>query len=185
MRSSHHTLFSTAAAILVFAGAHLKGQTSPAVIGAVLRPGIDSSTGELSPEVRRHVSRGDALIAKRRYVDGEQEFRQAIWTARRQGHLASFTSWRLASAFYYEGRPADAARALDELAADAAGFGDLGIEAHALFNAAWLYGEGHNGIAASARIAKLKKLLQSPYMPVSVRNPLVERLAAPAVVTVR
>ncbi|HEU5261524.1 MAG TPA: hypothetical protein VFU41_08905 [Gemmatimonadales bacterium] len=186
MRSFNHSLLRTATAILAIVGARLDGQTSPTLLApADLRPGIDSSPGELSPEVRSFVRHGDALITMQRYAAGEREYRHAIATARRQRHLSSLTSWRLASAHYYEGRPDEAARVLDELAKEAGGFGDLAIEARALFSAAWLHGEAGQSAEAKARIARLEKLLRSPYMPVAVRDHLVERLAMPTVVTLR
>ncbi|TMQ62452.1 MAG: hypothetical protein E6K77_07355 [Candidatus Eisenbacteria bacterium] len=186
MRSFHHSLFRTAAAILAITGARLDGQTSSApVVPPDFRPGIDSSPGELSLEVRSYVTRGDALITMQRYAAGQQQYRQAIATTRLQGHLPSFTSWRLASAYYYEGRPERAARVLDELAAEAGGFGDLAVQSRALFNAAWLHGEAGQSADAELRIARLKKLLDSPYMPVAVRDDLVGRLAMPTAVTSR
>lgn len=186
MRSFNHSLLRTAAAILAIVGARVDAQTSPALVTPIdLRPGIDSSPGELSREVRSFVRRGDALITMQRYAAGEREYRQAVATARRQGHLSSLTSWRLASACYYEGRPEQAARVLDELAAEAGSFGDLAVQARAVFSAAWLQGQAGQSWEAKQRITRLEKLLRSPYMPVAVRDHLLERLAIPTVVTSR
>ena len=69
---------------------------------------------------------------------------------------------------------------LEELAAEAARSGDRVTEALALFNAAWLNGEGGRGRVAATQVADLAKLLRSPYMPAVVRDHLDARLVMPS-----
>lgn len=150
----------------------------------VIRPGIPASDGELSPIVQAQVVRGDALTGMRRYAEAEREYRGAAEIARREGHLPSFTLWHLASALYYQGDPQRAAIVLEELSAEAARYGDVAVQALALFNAAWLNGESGRGRVAVAELADLTRLLHSPYMPEAVREHLTARLTPAGAVAV-
>jgi hypothetical protein len=183
--------FPIAVACLGFATAPLLAQTSalPSATpvsgrSALIRPGIPASDSELTAAVRPVVVRGDALTGMRRFTAAEREYRNAAEIVRREGHLPSFTLWHLASAYYYEGNPQRAAVVLEQLAAEAAQCGDLAVQALALFNAAWLNGEGGRGRTAATEIADLSKLLRSPYMPVAVRDHLTARLNPPSAVAV-
>lgn len=150
----------------------------PTPIGiAELRPGIPASDGELTPAVRVHVTRGDSLTGLQRYVEAVVEYRRAAEIARAEGHLPSLTMWHLASAHFYAGDARRAAQVLDDLRVEAAGFGDLAVEAVALYNAAWLSGKAGRGRDAGSKVAQLEKLLRSPYMPVDVRTFLAGRLS--------
>lgn len=171
------------AALLGISARLLPAQMSPAepappLVGiAMLRPGIPASVGELTPAVRAHVLRGDSLTGLRRYGEAVVEYRRAVRIARAEGHLPSLTLWHLASAHFYGGDPRRAAQVLDELRTDAAGFGDLAVEAVALYNAAWLSGTAGRGGDVGTKVAELEKLLRSPYMPEDVRTFLAARLA--------
>ena len=183
--------FPIAMACVGLATARLLAQTSamPAVTlvsdrSALIRPGIPASDSELTAAVRPVVVRGDALTGMRRFAAAEREYRNAAAIVRREGHLPSFTLWHLASAYYYEGNPQRAAVVLEQLAAEAAQRGDLAVQALALFNAAWLNGEGGRGRTAATEIADLSRLLRSPYMPVTVRDHLNARLNPPSAVAI-
>jgi tetratricopeptide (TPR) repeat protein len=141
-----------------------------------VRPGIPASAGELTTEVQRRLTRGNELTAQRRYAEAQAEFRAAATVARRQGHLPSRSLWHLACAYYYQGDNLGAVNALDELRRDAARFGDLRVEALALFNAAWLDGQAGRYTKAQSRVKELQQLLSSPYMPVAIRDHLTTRL---------
>jgi hypothetical protein len=158
--------------------------TSVSVRSGLIRPGIPASDGELTPAVQARVVRGDALTGMRRFVAAQREYRQAVEIAHRQGHLPSFTLWHLASTYYYQGDPQRAAAVLEQLAAEAAQCGDLAVQALALFNAAWLNGEGGRGRTAATQVADLNRLLRSPYMPSAIRDHLTERLNPPSAVAV-
>ena len=73
-----------------------------------------------------------------------------------------------------------AATALDQLANEAALVGDLPVEALAIFNSAWLYSKAGRNRAAVTRVARLKGLLRSRYMPVAIRDQLMGRLNPPS-----
>jgi len=70
-------------------------------------------------------------------------------------------------------------------APDAARWGDLRVEALALFNAAWLNGEGGHGRQAATQVDDLSRLLHSPYMPSEIREHLLARLTSTPAVAVQ
>ena len=149
-----------------------------------IRSGVPASEGELTPDVRAIVSHGDALTGARRYASAEQEYRRAAALVRRQGHVPSFTMWHLACALYYEGNPQGAAVVLDQLMTEAQRAGDLEVEVLALFNSAWLSGQSGNGRLAATKLDGVRRLLRSPFMPVSIRDQLSARLEEPGEVAV-
>lgn len=183
--------FPIAVACLGLTATHLPAQTSAmqSALSAsgrstVIRPGIPASDSELTPAVQPRVTRGDALTGMRRFTAAVHEYRLAADIVRREGHLPSFTLWHLASAYYYQGDPQRAAVVLEQLSAEAAQRGDLAVQALALFNAAWLNGEGGRGQVAATELADLSRLLRSPYMPEAVRDHLNARLNPPSAVAV-
>lgn len=163
---------------------HAQQSAVPVTRETAIRPGIPASDGELSTVVQALVTRGDELTGMRRFIAAQRQYRSAAEIARRQGHLPSFTLWHLASAYYYQGDNQRAATVLEQLAAEAARCGDLAVEALALYNAAWLNGEGGRGRTAATQVADLTILLRSPYMPVAVRDHLSARLGQPGAVAV-
>jgi len=134
--------------------------------------GIQASAGELSPEVQLSIGRGDELTGRLRYDAAVREYARAADIARREGHLASGTSWRLASAHYYNGNLVGAAAAMDQLTAEAALVGDLEVEALSIYYAAWLDGKAGRSAEVAARVARLEGLLRSQYIPVALRDRL-------------
>jgi hypothetical protein len=150
-----------------------------------IRSGVPASDSELTAAVRAIVARGDALTGARRYTAAEQEYRHAAAIARNQGHLPSYTMWHLACALYYEGNPVAAASVLDHLTTEAQRSGDIAVEVLAMYNSAWLSGQAGSGQVAKAKLDGVRKLLQSPYMPASIRDQLNARLEAPNAVAER
>lgn len=147
---------------------------------AVARSGIQESEGELSTGVLVHLDRGDRLSGRLNFAAAAREYRQAADVARREGHLPSWTSWKLANAHFNDNNLLGAATALDQLADEAALVGDLPVEALAIYNSAWLNSKAGRNSAAVARVARLKGLLRSRYMPVAVRDQLNGRLSPPS-----
>jgi hypothetical protein len=162
----------------------MQSATTVSTRSVLIRTGIPASDGELDSAVLARITRGDELTGMRRFAAAESEYRGAAEIVRRHGHLPSFTLWRLASAYYYQGDPQRAAAVLEQLAAEAGRCGDLAVEALALFNAAWLNGEGGRGQTAATEVADLTVLLRSPYMPDVVREHLTARLAPTGAVAV-
>src|SRR6266403_3437065 len=148
-------------AVATFLAAPSLSATQSAIVS-----GIQASTDELSPEVQWYVGRGDELTGRLRYDAAAREYARAAGIAHREGHLASGTSWRLASALYNNGNLVGAAAALDQLTAEAALVGDLEVEALSIYYAAWLDGKAGRGPEMAARVARLEGLLRSQYLPV-------------------
>jgi len=140
---------------------------NPAVVTS-----IQASAGELSPGVQLSIGRGDELSRRLRYDAAAREYARAADIARREGHLPSGTSWKLASAHFYNGNLIGGAVALDQLANEAALVGDLEVEALALYYAAWLDGKAGQKAEMAVRVVRLEGLLRSRYMPVAIRDRL-------------
>ena len=147
-------------------------QSSAQSDSPVIVSGIQPSAGELSPEVQRYIGRGDELIGRLRFDAAAREYARAADIARHEGHLPSWTSWKVATTHYSNGNLGNAAAALDQLTNDAALAGDLEVEALAIYYAAWLDGKAGRKIEAAARVARLESLLRSRYMPVAIRDRL-------------
>jgi tetratricopeptide (TPR) repeat protein len=147
---------------------------------------VDRDPDVTSPGVQARIDRGDEFVAQRRYSAARDAYGRAAELQRDSGRLPAHAMRRIANAYYYEGRLKSAARTLDELADEAASFGDLRVQAWALADAAWLYGRAGAGLEVSRRLARLERLLTSPYMPDSVRLRITEfRLDGGAVMTLR
>ena len=137
--------------------------------------GIPPSDGELTPAVQAYITRAATAWG----AESEALYRQAAKTARRQGHLPSLSLWRLASHYFAYGDTVRAGRVLDGLANEAAERGDVGVQALAIHYSAWLYGKAGRGPEFENRMTKLQKLMQSPYLPVAVRDVINESLNGP------
>jgi len=122
--------------------------------------------------VQRHVGRGDELSNQLRFTAAAVEYRRAAEIARREGHLPSWTTWKLANAYFNGDNLTGAANALDQLANEAADVGDLPVQALAIFNAAWLHSKAGHRTETGTRVARLERLLRSPYMPIAIRDHL-------------
>ena len=136
----------------------------------IVLPSIQGSDGELSSEVQLYIDRGDDLSSHLRFDAAARQYGQAANVARREGHLPSGTSWKMANAQYFDGNLVGAAATLDKIANEAALVGDLEVEALAIYYAAWLDGKAGHKIETAARVARLEGLLQSRYMPVAIRD---------------
>lgn len=145
---------------------------SSTVPAAATLPAIQESDGELSAAVQLHVFRGDSCSNQSRFGAAMREYARAADIARREGHLPSGTSWRLASAQYYAGDLVGGAATLDRLADEAAVVGDLQVEAYAIYYAAWLNGKAGRKVETATRVARLESLLRSQYLPVATRERL-------------
>lgn len=165
--------------------ARQSGGVGMPVADIAIRSGLPASDSELTPRVQAIVDHGDALTGARHYTAAEREYHRAAAIVRGQGHLPSYTLWHLACALYYEGDPEGAAAVLDQLTSEAQRYGDIAVQAVALFNSAWLSGQGGNGRVAAAKLDGVRKLLRSPYMPRSIHDQLSARLAEPSRVAER
>jgi hypothetical protein len=75
--------------------------SAPSVIepqASTVRDDIEKSDGELSPGVQLYVSRGDEQSNRLHFNAAAREYRLAADVARREGHLPSWPSWKVATA---------------------------------------------------------------------------------------
>jgi hypothetical protein len=169
------TALSLVAVATLLIAPNLRASQSAAPVAAVL-PAIQGSNGELSSAVQLYLDRGDELLSHRRIDAAIRQYARAVETARREGHLPSWSSWKMANAQYFGGDLVGAAATLDKIANDAALVGDLEVEALALYYAAWLDGKAGRKSETAARIARLEGLLRSRYLPVAMRDRLTDLL---------
>ncbi len=165
---SMKTALSLVAVATLLIAPNLSASQSAAPEPTVL-PGIQGSAGELSSAVQLYIDRGDELSTHLRFGAAARQYAQAADIARGEGHLPSWTSWKMANAQYNAGNLVGAAAGMDQLATDAALVGDLEVEALAIYYAAWLDGKAGRKVETAARVVRLEGLLRSRYMPVSIR----------------
>jgi hypothetical protein len=146
---------------------------------------IQESAGEISPEVQLYVGRADESLSRLNYGAAARDYRKAADVARGEGHLPSATSWMLATALYNGGDLVGAATVLDGLANESALVGDLEVEALSIYYSAWLNAKAGRQAETEVRVARLEGLLGSRYMPVAIRDLLVDRLKTSREIAVR
>src|SRR3954462_13095782 len=94
------TALSLLAVATLLAAPTLSTRQSTPSDGPAVASGIQPSADEYSPEVQLYVGRGDELAGRMRLDAAAREYTRAADVARREGHLASGTSWKLASVHY-------------------------------------------------------------------------------------
>lgn len=172
------TLLAVATAVVAPNSYSAQAGTEP--VAAVVRFSIQESEGEVSSAVQLYLDKGDALSSQLRFTAAAREYQRAADLARREGHLPSWTSWKLANAHFNDDNLLAAATALDRLADEASLLGDLPTEALAIYNSAWLYSKAGRRTETATRVTRLKGLLRSRYMPIAIRDDLLARIEAPS-----
>lgn len=185
------TAFAVAAALVAISSADLQAHPT-------LKPVFKSNPDleAMSPEAKALVAEGDELVAENRFGAARRKYRAAVKLVRDDGNLPITALRRIANAYYFEGSHESAAAALEELAEEAASFGDLVTEVWAIADAAWMYGKSGAAKTASKErsraawgggqlhpssgardnidterlVVQLKRLLRSPYLPDEVRQ---------------
>src|SRR5438874_13722069 len=89
-------------------------QSVAIVVNSPANIGIVESDGEVSPVVQLYVGRGDELSSRLRFDAAAREYSRAADVARREGHLPSAASRRVASGRYFHGNFLGAALAVDQ-----------------------------------------------------------------------
>jgi tetratricopeptide (TPR) repeat protein len=131
---------------------------------------LTSSGAHVNPQVQEHLLRGDALAAEGRYGAARREYRAAAELTRAQGKLPAKALRRIANSYYFEDRYQAAGKTLEQLAKEAATFGDLGVQVWAIADAAWIAGIAGDKIDMEHRLQRLHRLLGSPYLPNRLRE---------------
>ena len=174
------TLLAIATAVVAPNSYSAQSGVDPDPAAAAVRSSIQESDGELSSAVLLHIDKGDALSSQLRFTAAAREYQKAADIARSEGHLPSWTSWKLANAHFNDDNLMAAAGVLDRLADEASLVGDLPTEALAIYNSAWLYSKAGRRTETATRVTRLKGLLRSRYMPIAIRDDLLGRIQAPS-----
>lgn len=143
-----------AAATLFAVGAHADARAAP----------------DPSPAVQAAMARGDALFEQGKHTAARKAYQKAAEISRDEGDLPEKPLRRLANAHYFQKDYRKAASVLDALAREAATYGDLRVEAEAIVDAAWLYGKVGDRQKVNQRLARVERLLESPYLPEDVKQ---------------
>ncbi len=144
-------------------------------------PAVDLAAGKLAVvivsnvDAQAHINKGDELISDRRFGAARREYEAAAELIRDDGEFPSEALYRVAATYYFEGSYKTAAKELDEIAAEAASYGDLVTEVWALADAAWIFGQVGAKIDMERRLEQLQLLLGSPYLPDEVRDEVTSK----------
>lgn len=106
----------------------------------------------------------------------KRDYMQAVEILRARQLYAGPTLVSLANVTFASESPLRAARVLVDAAEEAAAFGDLALQAQALFEASLLYEQGGDEGQAHRLLAQTRRLLQSPYLPADVKQKIERRI---------
>ncbi|NIR46714.1 MAG: hypothetical protein GWN99_20115 [Gemmatimonadetes bacterium] len=135
---------------------------------AVPLPDISAEpTGD--PAVQAHLLKGDELAAQGKYGSARDEYKKAVELQRQRGELPAEALRRIAYSYFYQERFQAAGHTLVSLAEEAATYGDIATEVWALADAAWLAGVNGNWQMVEKHVARVEKLLTSPYLPDEIK----------------
>jgi hypothetical protein len=160
-------MLAALALLFVAAPARAPAETAPATRGV-------DDTAKVA-EAASHLKKGDAQIDARKFGAARREYRAAAKLMREEGGVPHVAMRRIANTFYFQGRYNSAMRTLDKLAREAAEHGDLVTQAWAIADAAWVAGKAGARLDVEKRVAKLEKLLNSPFLPGHVQRDIRAR----------
>lgn len=138
-----------------------------------------------NPAAQAHIERGRELVGEGKYGTARREYRAAAAIIRADGDFPATALHAEAAAFYFEGLYRSAAMALDDLADEAAEWGDVVTYAWALSDAAWVLGRDGAKIDVERRVNQLSRVLRSPYIPDHVRREIMSKRLGEATTLVR
>jgi tetratricopeptide (TPR) repeat protein len=160
-------LLAGAALFAILPVSELSAQSLPAY--------VPSSGAHVSLQVQEYLDKGDALAAEGRYGAARREYRAAAELLRAEGRLPSKPLRRIANTYYYQDRYQSAGRILEQLAKEAAACGERKCQVWAVADAAWVAGIAGDKIDMERRLARLERLLTSPYLPLVVREEVTNK----------
>lgn len=127
------------------------------------------------PAAQALLSEGDEFLGNSRYAAARAKYEEAAEVIRTEAEFAGVALYRIAASFYYEGKPMTSTSRLDDLAEEAAEWGDVVTYAWALADAAWIFGQQGKEIDMDTRLESLKRLLTSPYLPKETREEIASK----------
>lgn len=111
------------------------------------------------------LARADVAWQEGRGMDARRIYQGLIAEQQEAREFAGTAMWRLALNYLYADEKTKAAIQLDQLAEDAATFGDPALQLRANFEAAVLWQQLKRPELVAARIERTQALLQSPAIP--------------------
>ena len=139
---------------------------------------VKAQATDLDVKIQNLIEKGDALGAAGKWGTARRYYTLAADLKRKQDQLPSAALRRIANSYYYQDRFQSAGKILDQLAKEAAAYGELRCEAWALADAAWIAWIAGDKIDMERRLVRLDRLLMSPYLPDDVRADVVEKRLA-------
>jgi tetratricopeptide (TPR) repeat protein len=118
-----------------------------------------------NPAAQAHIEKGDEFLGAQDYGQARAHYEQAVEIVRQKADFPGPALYRIAASYYYEGKSQTAANHFDQLANEAAQFGDVVTQIWALADAAWIYGQAGNSFGVEQRVQRVNKLLKSPFIP--------------------
>lgn len=136
------------------------------------RPALDSS------RVAETLSKADVATASGRMGEARRIYRQLIDEQRESRQYAGKAIWRLATNHIYDGDARGGATILDDLAVEAARYGDPGMELNATFEAAIIWQQLKRNDLAMRNLERVQYLLQSPAIDTDVKARIQKRIVS-------
>jgi len=128
--------------------------------------------------IRAMLDKADEALVAGRFNEARKAYRTVIDEQRSAGLYAGEALWHLATAYFFVDAAGDAADTLDELAIEAARFGDPSMELRATFESAILNQNLHRSGMAVAKLPRVKALLQSPAISDAQKAEVSQRISA-------
>ncbi len=139
-----------------------------------------SSAREEGPDaarIRAMLEKADEALVAGHLSEARKTYRAVIDAQHEAAQYAGEALWHLASVYFFSDEIANASDTLDELAAEAARFGDPSMELRATFESAVMSQSIHRTAGVSSKIARVKALLQSPAIKDSQKAEVTSRMA--------
>jgi tetratricopeptide (TPR) repeat protein len=139
---------------------------------------VKSQATDQDAKIQDLIDKGDALGAAGKWGTARRYYSLAADLKRKQGQLPGAALRRIANSYYYQDRFQSAGKILEQLAKEAAAYGELRCQAWALADAAWIAWIAGDKIDMERRLVRLDRLLMSPYLPDDVRDDVIEKRLA-------
>jgi hypothetical protein len=168
-----------AAVVLGLAGATTAVEAQYASTQPVVTADAGSARAGYDPAAARaSLDRAHELAMSGRFVEARNAYRAVADMQKSAGVLPGEALWQVAALEYGQGgrHRLRAAQVMDELAEQAAIYGDPALQARALIEATILYHQNRRNAEARTCLDKLEPLLQSPHLTQELREQIESRL---------
>jgi len=131
-----------------------------------------------STRVQAVLGKADNATAAGRMSEARRMYRALIEEQRSSRQYAGTALWRLASNHVYDGDIRGGAALLDDLAAEAARYGDPTMELRATFEAAVLWQKAKRHDLSLRNLERVQCLLQSPAIAADLKSTIQRRIVS-------